>query len=213
MEFKNVARDLHNVAKDYDYHQPPDFLLKLQEWITSALRFLNELLHNLNIPLLPNTDSRGVADLMQIVVIVVGVFAAIAVILLVVSRLRQIQAQRQIALGTMIVGESPLDSAGWLDQAEQQSLEKNYREACRSVYMSTLHLLDEQKVMGFQATKTNYEYFYALKKNSAIAAAFRLLVDRVEEIWFGDRAAVEADYTNCRTQIDTIKKTLPHGVA
>jgi hypothetical protein len=63
--------------------------------------------------------------------------------------------------------------------------------------MSCLHLLDESAIAVFAPTKTNYEYFYALKQYPPIAQSFRLLVDDVELIWFGGKTATSADYEQC----------------
>jgi hypothetical protein len=131
------------------------------------------------------------------------------VLLLVASKMRALQAQRNLALGSMVVAESPLDSKGWLALGQELAAKSSYKEACRAVYMSVLHLLDEQKIMAFSATKTNYEYFYALKRLSKVAQSFRNLVDLVEYIWFGDKEATVDDYEQCRKQAGIIAEGLP----
>ena len=209
MEFKNISRELNEIAKDYDYQQPPDILLKLQELIASGLRFLKDLFNYFKIPQFETSDSTAVATILQLIVVFVGVVAAVMVVLLVASRLRQWQLQKQAAIGTIIAEDGPLDSKGWSTLAEQLSERGSYKEACRAVYMSILLLLEEEKVMAFAATKTNYEYFYALKRMPNIATNFRQLVDRVEELWFGDRQATGADYKDCREQARSIINALP----
>ncbi len=184
MEFRNISHEIAEIAKDYDYQQPPDLLVKLQDLIAYLLRLLRDFLSYLRIPQLGGSDSRGVANLLQVLVITAGVVAVVMVLLLVASRLRTLQAQRQLALGSMVVAESPLDSKGWRALAEELKGKSSYKEACRAVYMSILLLLDEQKIMAFSATKTNYEYFYALKRLTKVAQSFRSLVDLVEHIWF-----------------------------
>ena|ERR1700679_618668 len=75
--------------------------------------------------------------------------------------------------------------------------------------MSTLHLLDERNIMAFSATKTNYEYFYALKRMAKVAESFHNLVDLVEHIWFGDKEATGEDYKQCREQARLAEDGLP----
>jgi hypothetical protein len=209
MEFKNISRELNEIAKDYDYQQPPDILLKLQELIASVLRFLKDLFNYFKVPQFESSDSTAVATILQVIVVLVGLVAAVMVVLLVASRLRQLQLQKQAALGTMIAEDGPLDSSGWSALADQLNDKGSYKEACRAVYMSILLLLDEEKVMAFAATKTNYEYFYALKRMPNIATSFRQLVDRVEELWFGDRRATAQDFKDCREQARAIVNALP----
>jgi len=212
MEFKNISRQLSEIAKNYDYQQPPDLLIKFQELMGYIDRLIRELLSYLKLPPI-GTDSRGVANILQVLVVVAGVAAAVMILLLVASRLKSIERQRKLALGGMVVGESPLDSAGWLNLADELAAKTSYKEACRAVYMSVLHLLDERQVIFFSATKTNYEYFYALKKLPALADSFRQLADLVEEIWFGDKSAGVQDFNQARSLAGTLKTSLPAAVA
>jgi hypothetical protein len=209
MEFRNISREIAEIGKNYDYQQPPDILIKLQDLLAYFLRLLRDFLSYLKLPELGSSDSRSVATLLQVLVITAGVVAVVMVLLLVASKLRALQAQRNLALGSMVVAESPLDSKGWLMLGEELEAKGSHREACRAVYMSTLHLLDEQKIIAFSATKTNYEYFYALKRLSKVAQSFRNLVDLVEYIWFGDKEATSEDYTQCRKQAGIIAEGLP----
>ncbi len=213
MEVKNIGREISEIARNYDYRQPPDILIKLQELIAYLYRCLRELLSYLKLPQLGSSDTRGVADLLQVVVVAAGVVAAAVVLLLVASRLTAIQTQRKLALGSIVVGESPLDSQGWLSLGEELAATASYKEACRAVYMSILHLLDERGIVAFSATKTNYEYFYALKRTAPISGAFRNLVDCVEYIWFGDKAATGEDYKQCQKQAQLVQEGLPVKIA
>ena len=63
--------------------------------------------------------------------------------------------------------------------------------------------------MAFSVTKTNYEYFYALKRMPKVAEAFRNLVDLVEHIWFGAKAATREDLRQCREQALLVEDGLP----
>jgi len=209
MEFKNVSHDLGEIAKNYDYRQPPDILLRLQDLLAYINRFLRDLFSMLKLPQFGNADSRGVADLMQVLVIIAGVVGAVMVLLLVASRLRTLQAQRNLALGSIVVGDSPLDSVGWLKLAQELENNQSHREACRAIYMSVLHLLDERNVVPFSATRSNYEYFYALKRMQSVAESFRRLVDSVEYIWFGDKQANNDDFRYCMEQSRLVQDGLP----
>jgi len=75
--------------------------------------------------------------------------------------------------------------------------------------MSVLHLLDERNVVPFSATRSNYEYFYALKRMQSVAESFRRLVDSVEYIWFGDKQANNDDFRYCMEQSRLVQDGLP----
>lgn len=208
MEAKNIAGQIAEVAKNYHYHEPPSVLVKLQEMLTNLIRAIRDWLNMLQMPQTGSADTRIVGDLLKFLVVVVAVVAAIVVIILIARRLSHLTNQRKLARGEMIVGESSLDSAGWLNHAKELFQGGANREACRAIYMSCLHLLDESDIAVFAPTKTNYEYFYSLKKHPEIATQFRQLVDTVEYIWFGNKQAEESDYFESLTLFSNIKEAV-----
>lgn len=209
MEFKNVAKPLSEIAKNYQYHEPPSFVLTIQEWITNLLRAVLDLLRLLRIRIPEGSDTRLVGNFMQSLIIAVGVVAVFVIILVVANKLKHIQAAKALARGGMIVEESALTASGWKDLALEMGTQKRYREACRAVYMSGLHFLDETAIADFNPTRTNYEYFYLLKKNKYLAEPFRALVDRVETIWFGFGEARENDLAFCLDKLKELEESSP----
>ena len=208
MEAKNIAKEIAAVAKDYDYQQPPGLMVKVQEIITSIIRAINDLLNMIELPQTGSSDTKLVGDLLHVLLVIVAAVAIIVVGFVIVRRLKYLESQRKIARGELIVGESALDSRGWRNFAEKKFKEKSTKEACRAIYMSCLHLLDEDKIAVFAPTKTNYEYFYALKQKPTIAQHFRPLVDNVELIWFGNKEAAEGDYNNCLRLLGEIEQAV-----
>jgi hypothetical protein len=208
MEAKNIAGQIAEVAKNYDYHEPPSALVKLQELLTNLIRAIRDWLNMLQFPQTGSSDTRFVGNLLQTLLVVTAIVAAVIVIVLIARRLTHLNDQRKLARGEMIVGESPLDSNGWHDHATQLFQNGANREACRAIYMSCLHLLDEAGIADFAPTKTNYEYFYSLKKEPTIASQFRKLVDTVETIWFGNKVAEPDDYYESLAHFDDIRQAV-----
>ncbi len=205
MDAKNIAKEIATVAKDYDYQQPPGLLIKIQEIISSIIRAIHDLLNMIELPQTGSSDTKLVGDLLQTLVVIVALVAVAVVAIVIVRRINFLDAQRKRALGELIVRESELDSSGWRRFAAQLRQENSTKEACRALYMSCLHLLDENKIAVFAPTKTNYEYFYTLKQKPTIAKHFRPLVDTVELIWFGNKEAEESDYIDCLNLLNEIE--------
>lgn len=205
MDSRNIAKEIAEIAKDYDYQQPPGLLIKIQEIVTSIIRAIHDLLRLIELPQTGSSDTKLVGDLLQTLVLIVAVLAAVVVAIVIVRQLKQAKTQR-LAGGELIVRESELDSSGWRSFAGQLLKENSTKEACRAIYMSCLRLLDEDKIAVFAPTKTNYEYFYTLKQKPTIAQHFRPLVDTVELIWFGNKEAEERDYIDCLNLLDKIEK-------
>jgi len=197
MEYKNIAGEIVDVAKSYEYQEPPGILVKLQELLTAVARAVRDFLNMLQLPQTGSSDTRLIGNLLQLLLAVAAVVAVAIVLFLVLRRMKYLRAQKQLTLGEMLAGESVLDSKGWRNLAEELFQKGSSREACRAIYMSCLHLLDESAIAVFAPTKTNYEYFYALKQYPPIAQSFRQLVDNVELIWFGGKIADVSDYDQC----------------
>ncbi len=206
MEYKNIAGQIAEVAKNYNYHEPPGILVKLQELLTAIARAIRDLLNLIQLPQTGSSDTKMVGNLLQLLLALAAVVAVLVVAFLVVRRVKHLQAQKQMTLGEMIDGERALDSKGWRNLAEELSQTGSLREGCRAIYMSCLHHLHESSIAVFAPTKTNYEYFYALKQQPLIAQNFRTLVDLVELIWFGGKTATPADYRQCLSLLNNIEE-------
>lgn len=205
MDSRNIAKEIAEIAKDYDYQQPPGLLIKIQEIITSIIRAIHDILSLIELPQTGSSDTKLVGDLLQTLVVLVAVLALAVVAIVILRRIKQIESQKKLAGGELIVRESELDSRGWRSFAAQLFKENATKEACRALYMSCLHLLDEDEIAVFAPTKTNYEYFYTLKQKPSIAQNFRPLVDTVELIWFGNKDAEESDYNDCLDLLSKIE--------
>jgi len=202
-ELKDVSQQIAEVAERYHYHDPPSFLVSLQELITRAIRWLKDFLESLHIFTPGFSDTRMVGNVMQILLYMVGIVCAVLLIFAVWSRLHRLTAQSQLAKGGALTSEGMLDSAGWLEEAGKLKAQGKYKESCRALYFSLLRLLDEKGIFAFAPTRTNYEYWYALVRHKEIQRYFRELADRVELVWFGNKNADAADYDYCLELLKT----------
>lgn len=208
MEYRNISREISQVAKDYQYQEPPSFLLQLQDWLSELSRLIRDFLNSLNFPGFGGADNTKIADFLQVLVVVAAVLMIIMVAILSLRRLEHLELQRKLALGKLETAEEILDAAGFKKQAAKLAEARLWREACRAIYMSTLFLLDEKKILAFASTKTNYEYIYSLKadaRGKKILKPFREMVDEFEQLWFGYYQASENNYGNCLKLIDLIE--------
>src|SRR5262249_28954093 len=85
---------------------------------------------------------------------------------------------------------------------------RNWKDACRALLLASIRLLDEKEVLPFMATRTNFEYWYALAARDDLRSNFRLMADIVDVCWFGKYQATEKDFANCQTYFDAIKSDL-----
>lgn len=200
MDLQDVSPQLQKLASEFQYKDPPDFLIRLQELISYLLRALADFLKQFKIMIPGMTDTSAVGDVMQIVIIAIGAICLTAILVMMSSRMKQLNEQAQLARRGALSLEEILDSAGWKQKAEEFAKEKLFKDACRALYLSIIYLLDEKKILAYAPTRSNYEYWYALSGKEQMQKGFRRLADVVEEIWFGNHHALEEDYEECLKQ-------------
>jgi hypothetical protein len=201
VKFSDITAPISDVARNYHYQKPPDLLVNMQEFIARSLRWLSDLLSSLHILTPAVSDTRLVANIMQAILLGTGILCIGLLLFVVWKRMRQLQAQSKLAKSQVAFSTQSLDSSGWKEQAERFAALHEWKEACRSLYLAVLHLLDEQKVLEFVPTRTNYEYWYALSHQKPIQKEFHKLFDRVEMVWFGKHKATNDDYKDCMNTV------------
>lgn len=211
MDFQDVTPQLEKLSSEFTYKDPPDFLVRLQELISYVLRAIADFLKQFKISL-PGTDTSAVGNVMQIVLVVLGVICLLVILYLVSRRMKNLQEQARIAKRGASSLEELLDSAGWKKKAEELAKAGLFKEACRALYLSALYLLDEKQVLNFAPTRTNYEYYYALSGKDSLQRGFRRLSDLVEIMWFGNHIAGANDFDDCMQLSETIEREVTHWI-
>lgn len=204
MNPRDIAPEIAAVAGKYNYKKPPDLLIQMQEWVDKAWRFLTELLASLRINMPGMADTNVVGNVMQVIVLLVGAICLFVIVFFAMKRMGQLSAQAQLAKKGQAAAYRLLDAEGWKQEAATLAEKKDWREACRALYMSSLRTMHENAVIEFAPTRTNYEYWYALAPRSEmLARSFKSLANQVELIWFGNKQAGIEDYTEIG---DNLKK-------
>ncbi len=196
MKFEDISKQIADVSRNYHFHKPPDFVLRIQEVIARIWRFILDLLdwifnrgHHFG-----GSDSRSLSSLLQILIYSAGALAMLVLAFVLWRRLRQQSlANKRLRKGASQI-EELLDASGWKEQAHTLSASADYRGACRALYLSLLQYMHENHLAEFAPTRTNYEYSYALSSYPDIQKGFRQISNLVELIWFGNKEASAADY-------------------
>lgn len=202
--YPDVTSEIAETAKSYQYQDPPDVLVFLQDLIASTLRWLRDFLQSfhINIPFL--ADSRAISGIMQLLIYIAGATAILILVSIVWSRLSYLSGQSKLAIKGQTSSQALLDSSGWQQEAAQMAERQEWRAACRALYLASLRALHEKDIASFAPARTNYEYWYFLAPYPQLQLAFRRLAERVERIWFGKREGTQSDYTECREDLDQV---------
>lgn len=205
MEFKDVTATIQEVASGYQYKDPPDFLVKLQEIVTYLWRLVADFLKHLRLTIPGFANSSAVADLMQMLLIGAGALCFLAILVFAWSKMSQLQAAEKLAKRGAQSIDINLDSHGWKAKAAELASAGHHKEAVRALYLSLIYLMDEKGIIDFAPTRTNYEYYYALSTSRPLQKGFRTMADRVEEIWFGNHPAKQSDFQACKELLTSLE--------
>jgi hypothetical protein len=198
MNFPDIYTQIKEVAAGYNYNKPPDLLFLIQSMIERGLRALYDFLNMFNIRMPGLTDSRMASNVMQALLVLLGVLSLGILVIFFAKKITRMKRAREktkvISPGSSIL----LTAKDWQEEADRLASSKQWREGCRALYFSFLRTLDERDVLQFSATRTNYEYFYALARRKQLAARFKDLVGMVEAAWFGNFNPDQKDYEDCK---------------
>ncbi len=84
-----------------------------------------------------------------------------------------------------LVEKEHINQNNFHDQIERAVLEKNYKKAIRLLYLFTLKIFSDNKLIEWKPSKTNHDYLYELQKESVISG-FSKLSSIFEFVWYGD---------------------------
>jgi hypothetical protein len=207
-EFADVHNLIAAVSQQYQYPPPPRLLLILQETVTNLLRWLLDLIATLMSVVPGFTDSKAASHMIKTGVYALGVFCAILLVWVLWTRLSELGKQAELSKTSKITLEGPRSAHQWKEQALAFSQAARWKDACRAVLLSSIRLLDEQKVVPFNANRTNFEYWYALAEYEKMRPHFRSMADTVDLCWFGNKEADENDFRKCLSYLESIQSEL-----
>lgn len=99
------------------------------------------------------------------------------------------------------LGGQPLTAATALKQAQVMAGARDYREAVRYLYLSTLLLLEERGMLRYDRSLTNREYLRSVEKAPQVSSLLGDIIDVFERVWYGYQPLDEADYHQYEARI------------
>jgi hypothetical protein len=90
--------------------------------------------------------------------------------------------------------EGMLSSKSALKRAETLSMQGDYRNAIRFLYLSSLLVLDEQGLLRYDRSRTNREYLRSISSRPELAKPLRDVIDVFDRVWYGFEAVDEDTY-------------------
>ena len=103
-------------------------------------------------------------------------------------------------------GDAMLSSQGAFKRAENLSIQGDYRNAIRYLYLSSLLVLDEQGVMRYDRSRTNREYLRSVSSRPELAKPLRDVIEVFDRVWYGFESVDENTYKSYVQHVEELRE-------
>jgi len=113
---------------------------------------------------------------------------------------------RETELAEQEENDAMLTSKGAFKRAEALSIQGDYRNAIRYLYLSSLLVLDEQGLMRYDRSRTNREYLRSVSTRPELAQPLRAVIDVFDRVWYGFEGVDEQTYQSYVERVDELRE-------
>ncbi len=149
----------------------------------------------------PASDSASLPS--QIILIVLGVIAVVVVLSFIARSINVQSAELKTS-----AGEDPTNFAEARERADNLEAARDYRSAIRYLYLSSLLLLDEHRLIHYDASLTNREHLRQISAKPQLFEALRQAINTFEDVWYGFQPVDEDFYQQYRRSIDHLRQLI-----
>ena len=173
--------------------QLPNWLADLYDWLINVV---DRILFGT-----ANLVYQG-RDLLKIAAVLFFLFA-----LFFISRgLSRSLAQEAELAAEESENDETLTSKGALKRAETLSMQGDYRNAVRYLYLSSLLVLDEQGLLRYDRSRTNREYLRSVSSKPELAKPLHDVIEVFDRVWYGFENVDEQTYQSYVRHVDELRE-------
>jgi hypothetical protein len=103
-------------------------------------------------------------------------------------------------------GEGIATSKGALQRAQTLSMQGDYRNAVRFLYLSSLLVLDEQGLLRYDRSRTNREVLRSVSSRPELADPLRDVIDVFDRVWYGYEPVDEQTYQSYLQHVEELRE-------
>jgi hypothetical protein len=95
-------------------------------------------------------------------------------------------------------------SAAFLEESDRRAKAGDYSEAIRFLFLALVYRFDERGRVSFDQSYTNREYLELLGDRPTVREALQVLVDNLDDHWYGQWPCRKEEYDTCRAAFDRL---------
>lgn len=109
------------------------------------------------------------------------------------------------------VKDENIHELNFVDEIDIAVEQKDYKRAIRLLYLYTLKLLADHKIIDWMPSKTNHDYLYEIQ-NDGFQQQFSTLSYYFEYVWYGDFQAEAKQFKEMKNAFSGLKNNLQQNV-
>lgn len=186
-----------------EFQWPPEQPSLIDIWLQRLL----DAFFNLVTRLLPNSAAIGLEGSLLNYILTGLVALVLAVILFYISRslLADWVREGEIEMQSE-TGDEALTVNTALRRAQTLSRAGDYRAAVRYLYLSSLLLLEERRLLRYDRSRTNREYLHSVAHLPQLATILRDVTEVFDRVWYGHQSLDEAAYDRYAARITDLNQ-------
>lgn len=185
-----------------EFQWPPQEPSLIEIWLQRLKDIINKFLSRL----LPDTVVIDPNNPLFKYLLTGLVTLALVVILFLISKSLLVDLVAEGRLAEAEAGDETLTAGAALKRAQALSSVGDYRTAVRYLYLSSLLLLEERRLLRYDRSRTNHEYLRGLAHLPELAPILRDVIEVFDRVWYGYQPLDEAAYDRYETRIADLNR-------
>lgn len=107
-----------------------------------------------------------------------------------------------------MAAEEDFRKENWRARALALAQQGNFREAVRACYLGLLQMLEQERLLRYNRSKTNWEYLAQLSSRPLLSAPMKELTLSFDYIWYGHQVMDARDYVKFYDGCEQVRETL-----
>jgi hypothetical protein len=101
--------------------------------------------------------------------------------------------------------DEPLTSQTAFEKAQSLSRGGDFRSAVRYLYLSSLLVLDERRLLRYDRSKTNREYLRSVSNSPELAQPLEEVIEVFDNVWYGHHPLEEESFKHYSERVRELK--------
>jgi hypothetical protein len=183
-------------AKEFQWPEKQPSLV--EQWLQKLLDWIGSLF--------PHRPLNAGFNLPSLLIPGIALLLIILALIYVGSSLRSALVSEANLNGAGMAEDEVINAEHAFQKAQEFAAGGSIRQAVRYLYLSALLALDENGLLRYDRSQTNWEYLRSLSSHPELRANLREVILVFDRVWYGNQPIDEADYQAYLGQVAELRR-------